>query len=104
MNVNVIVMNIYNDFRPSDVANHPKDRDERFANAPSNSRAAAEKRVIELVSEDGKWIGKGGAKASHYRTHDREALLATSGVMTYDRGGKALYSPQDKGLHLNIIA
>lgn len=110
MNVNVIVFNVSHDFRPTDIGDRGRDRDEQFARNFSNpDTATAPEQVIELKPlDDGAWVGNGGTRATKAAIYsfarEPRALHASPTVTTYDHEGKVHYSTQDKGLRINIVA
>jgi hypothetical protein len=112
MNINVIVVNVPRDFRPADVGDYGRERDERFARAFSRPDtvtppgATPIDEVIELIPQDGAWVGKAGMMSagtgSSGLTGSRKALSTSPTATTYDHEGKVRYSSQDKGLRINI--
>ena len=117
MNINVIVVNVPRDFRPTDASDHGRERDERFGRAFSTpdavtrgaiSGAISIDEVIDLVPQNGAWVGKAGMISartdSSGLTGGRKALSSSPTVTTYDHEGKVRYSSQDKGLRINITA
>lgn len=110
MNINVIVVNVPRDFRPADVGDHGGERDERFARAFSRpdtvtpgagsgaiSRTFPIDEVIELIPQDGAWVGKTGMMSartdSSGLTGGRKALSISPTVTTYDHEGKFVMLP-----------
>ncbi len=109
MNVNVLVLNVFHDFKSTDIGDRGRDRDEQFArNLSSRDTATAAEQVIELTPQEGTWAGKGGTKAAQPAmfslARDSRALHALPIVTTYDHEGKVRHSLQDKGLRINITA
>ena len=108
MNLNVVVLNVFQDFRPTEVGNRGRERGEEFARSSSNPDARAAEQVIELKPQDGVWVGKEGAKASQSTrksfTPEAKALHTSPTPTTYNHDGKVHYSTQDKGLRINITA
>jgi hypothetical protein len=108
MNVNVIVFNVSEDFRAADLGDRRKDRNEQFARSFSNSDVDRAE-VIDLISQDGAWVGEGSTKPpqtdTHIHTRQPKSLLAASPMATvYNQKGKVRYSAQDKGLRIDITA
>jgi hypothetical protein len=107
MNVNVIVLNMFNDFRPAGIGDRGKDRGERFARSFSNPDTAAEQ-VIELKPQDGTWVEQGVARASQTTAHslvrEARALHASHIATTYGHDGKVHHTSRDKGLRIDITA
>jgi hypothetical protein len=109
MNLNVIVVNMFHDLRPADIADRVRDRGEQFARSFSNPDTTAAEQVIELKPENGAWVEKGGTTASqqtftHSLAHEARALHASPTATTYGHDGRAHFSAQDKGLRINITA
>jgi len=108
MNVNVLVLNVFQDVRPTEVGNRGRERGEEFTRSSSNPGSPAAEQVIELKPRDGVWVGKEGAKASqstsHSFTREAKALHTSPTPTTYNHDGKVHYSTQDKGLRINITA
>jgi hypothetical protein len=109
MNINVVVFNVLHDFRPSDVRDHGRGRDERFV--PTSSKpdtAVPVEEVIELMPRNGVWVGKGDTKAaragSYSLASEPRAFHPSLTVTTYDHEGKVHRTSQDKGLRINITA
>jgi hypothetical protein len=105
MNINVIVVNMPHDFRPVDVGDFGREREERFARAFSRSGSVTPpgaacgatpiEEVIELIPRNGAWVGL---------TAGQKALHTSPAVATYDHEGKVRYSSRDKGLRVDITA
>jgi hypothetical protein len=108
MNVNVLVLNVFQDFRPTEVGNRGREHGEQFAGSSSNSGSPAADQVIDLKPQDGVWVGKEGAKTSQTATHsftrEAKALHTSPTPTTYNHDGKVHHSTQDKGLRINITA
>jgi hypothetical protein len=111
MNVNVVVFNVSQDFRVGDTGDRRRERDEQFSRRSgdvSNSASNRAEQVIELVSRDGAWVGKGSTstrrETPYLHAPGAKALHASAAVTTYDHEGKARYAPQDKGLSVNVTA
>jgi len=104
MNVNVLVFNVFQDFRSTDIG----DRREHLAGSSSNPDARAAEQVIELKRQDGVWVEKGDAKASQATTHsftrEAKALHTSPTPTTYGQDGRIHHYAQDKGLRINITA
>ena len=108
MNVNVLVLNVFQDVRPTEVGNRGRERGEEFARSSSNPGTPAAEQVIELRPQDGVWVGKEGAKASQATTHsftrEAKALHTSPTPTTYGQDGRVHHYAQDKGLRINITA
>ena len=109
MNINVVVLNVLHDFRPSDVKDHRRGRDERFL--PTSLKpdpAVPVEEVIELMPQNGVWVGEGGTKTaragSYNLASEPRAFRPSLTITTYDHEGKAHRTSQDKGLRINITA
>jgi hypothetical protein len=97
MNVNVIVVNFPRNSWP---LAHTSSRPET---------GAPVEEVIELLPQDGTWVGKrdmGSIRDTGYPGTRREAraLNSTAPVMTYDQKGRVNTPSPDKGLNINITA
>jgi len=107
MNVNVLVLNVFQDFRPADAKDRARsDCDKEFSRSLRNPDAAEE--VIELGPLHGTWVEKGSTRASRTAAQslmrEAKALHASPVFTTYGHDGKIYYSTQDKGLRINITA
>jgi hypothetical protein len=109
MNVNVIVLNVHNDFRPAEAGDHGRYYDEQ-CNRPSSKSATITpvEEVIELLPQNGTWVGKRSTKAaraaSYSPAREPRSLHAAATFATYDRTGNIRHSSEEKGNRVNITA
>ena len=113
MNINVIVVNVPHDYRPADLSDYGREREERFARTFSRPDAVTPgatpiNEVVELIPQNGAWVGKAGMMSARTGspglTRGRKAIYGSPTVTTYNHEGKVRYSSQDKGLRINITA
>ena len=105
MNINVLVVNVPRDFWPSDA----REREDYARTSSRPETGAPVEEVIELLPQDGAWVGKRelkpGQGAGYQGTRrDAKALNPTAPIMTYDHKGRVNRPSPDRGLYINITA
>ena len=110
MNINVLVVNVQRDFWPSEARVRGRESDEDYTRTSSRPETGAPvEEVIELLPQDGAWVGKRDMRSvrdAGYpgRRQEARALNSTASVMTYDHKGRVHTPSPDKGLRINISA
>ena len=110
MNINVIVVNVQRDFWPSDARASGREYDEydtRTSSRPGSSAPVEE--VIELLPQDGAWVGKRDMRYIRDTVYpgtrrEARALNPTASVASYDHKGRVHRTSPEKGLRINITA